>query len=71
MNIQIAADNAKVTDFASMTAALDVATGTGVLAPWHVGLPQAAKLRAYGASRVRSAHYASVILRSRGPAKPH
>jgi hypothetical protein len=69
-------------DFA-MTAALDAFGGMSVFAgsqrrgtrlakfgSWHVGQPLAAGPRAYGAPRVRSAHHASVIIRSRGPAKP-
>lgn len=69
-NIQIAISNAEVDNFEAMTAGLDATKGTGGFAPWHVGLPKAVGLRAYGALRVRSAHYAPVILRSRGPAEP-
>jgi hypothetical protein len=78
MNIQTGIRrDAKVTDFAAMTAVLEASKGTGVRAlaeqtggrAWHVFLPSAG-LRAYSAApRVRSAHKASVI-RSRGPAKP-
>jgi hypothetical protein len=82
MNNQIGIPNGEVTTFVALTAVLDASRGTGVftciqprvtplgkLAPWHEVRPMA-ELHAYGAPRVRSAHHASVILRSRGPAKP-